>query len=309
MALVICRQDTKIQQWKKALKTAAPDIEVYSCLEDHPKEKVKMALVWKHPPGSLKEYPNLECIASSGAGVDFIFADKEAPKNIPITRVVDPMLASDMSEHVTALIFVYLKNLNQYKLDQTQQVWNPLPYARIKDFTIGILGLGALGALLATNLVHIGFQVQGWSQSKKVLPSVTAYTGKTGLPGFLSSTDILVCLLPLTPDTVGILNNELFAQLPKGAYVINVARGGHLVDEDLLKALKANHLSGAALDVFHEEPLDREHPFWSHSKVHISPHCASVSDTKSVVPQIIENYRNLYSGKSLKNIVSMDRGY
>ncbi len=309
MGIVICRQDTKIELWKKALKAAAPDIEVYSCLEDHPKEKIKMALVWKHSPGSLKAYPNLRCIASSGAGVDFIFSDVEAPVHLPITRVVDPMLASDMSEHVTAVIFAYLKNLNQYKLDQQQQIWNPIGYARIKDFTVGILGLGTLGALLAKNLVHFGFQVQGWSQSRKSLPSVTAYTGETALHAFLSTTNVLVCLLPLTPNTEGILNKELFDQLPKGSFVINVARGGHLVDEALLQALQSDHLSGAALDVFHEEPLAKEHPFWSHPKVHISPHCASVSDASSVAPQIIENYRNLLNRKALQNLVSMDRGY
>ncbi len=309
MALVICRQDTKIEQWKKALKTAAPDMEVYSCLEDHPKEKVKMALVWKHRPGSLKQYSNLECIASSGAGVDFIFEDSEAPKNLPITRVIDPILAGDMAEHVMALVFAYLKNLNQYKLDQTQKNWNPRAYARIKDFTIGILGLGTLGSVLAKDLVHVGFRVQGWSQSQKSIRSVKAFCGKTGLDAFLATTDILVCLLPLTPNTKGILNKELLGKLPKGSYLINVARGGHLIDKELLAALDTNHLKGAALDVFHEEPLGEGHPFWSHPKVHISPHCASVSDTDSVVPQIVENYRNLMSGKLLQNIVSMDRGY
>ncbi len=309
MSIVILRQDDKIEMWRQALQKAAPGITIYNGLEEHPKDIIDMALVWKHRPGSLADYPNLKCIASSGAGVDFIFEDTSAPIHLPITRVVDPMLASDMSEHVIALIFAHLKNLNRYKLDQQQKIWKPQNYSRIRDFTIGILGLGALGAVLANDLVHYGFKVNGWSRSKKTMKNVQTFTGMETLAAFLGATEILVCLLPLTKETTGILNKNLFQQLPKGAYIINVARGGHLVDEDLLMMLQQEHLSGAALDVFHTEPLPTAHPFWEHPKVHISPHCASVSDTASVVPQIIENHRRLLAGKALNNIVSIERGY
>ncbi|NHF59857.1 glyoxylate/hydroxypyruvate reductase A [Flavobacteriaceae bacterium TP-CH-4] len=309
MSIVILRQDDKIDLWKHALRSAAPDIPVYSGDEDHPKDRIDMALVWKHRPGSLSEYPNLKCIASSGAGVDFIFEDASAPTHLPITRVVNPMLASDMSEHVIALIFAYLKNLNHYKIDQQHKIWKPLNYKRIKDFTVGILGLGALGAVLANDLVRVGFKVQGWSRSKKTMKNIKTFFGNEDLADFLATTGILVCLLPLTQATAGILNSELFQKLPKGAYLINVARGGHLVNRDLLEALKNEHLSGAALDVFHEEPLPVAHPFWEHPKIHMSPHCASVSDTDSVVPQIVENHQRLLAGKPLNNLVHIERGY
>tara|TARA_R110002167_G_scaffold120166_8_gene297856 strand:+ start:2352 stop:3281 length:930 start_codon:yes stop_codon:yes gene_type:complete len=309
MGIVIIRQDGKIALWKEALQNAAPEIKVYSYLEDHPKEAINMALVWKHPKGSLNDYPNLKCIASSGAGVDFIFEDLGGSSHLPITRIVDPFLASDMSEHVIAVIFAHLKHLNTYKIDQMEKRWQPRDYYRIADFDVGILGLGALGGLLAKDLVGFGFKVQGWSQSEKHIDKVRTFNGSSALNDFLSTTGILVNLLPLTDDTTGILNKALFSRLPKGSYVINVARGGHMVDDDLLEMLDNGHLSGAALDVFHQEPLPVDHPFWGHHKVHMSPHYASVSDTGSVVPQIVENYKRLLAGKPLLNLVSRTKGY
>ncbi|RRQ48326.1 glyoxylate/hydroxypyruvate reductase A [Maribacter algicola] len=309
MAIVIIRQDAKIEAWKKALKERNPSIEVYSYLEDHPKEKITMALIWKHPQGSLAPYPNLKCIASAGAGVDYIFEDALAPSTVPITRVVDPYLASDMSEHVLAVILAELKNFNTYKLQQVASEWNPRIYRRIKDVRVGIMGLGELGALTANDLVKFGFTVQGWSRSKKKLKNVETFAGKSELEAFLSMTEILVCLLPLTPETEGILNKDVFSKLPKDAYVINVARGGHVVDRDLLEALDREHLSGACLDVYHQEPLPKEHPFWTHPKIFMTPHYASVSDTDSVVPQILENYDRLRKGKELLNTVNIKKGY
>ncbi len=309
MSIVIIRQDNKIERWKEALKKADPSLQVYSYLEDHPKDEIEVALVWKQPKGSLKPYANLKYIASSGAGVDFLFEDPDLPEHLPITRVVDTMLAKDMSEHVVALIFNYLKNLNAYKIDQTKYVWHPKAYHRISDFKVGIMGLGALGQVLAKDLVRFGFQTQGWSNSTKDIKHVNTFAGQEALNDFLSSSHILVCLLPLTTTTKGILNKALFEKLPTGAHVINVARGGHLVDADLLEMIDNGHLSGANLDVFHQEPLPEEHPFWKHEKIHITPHCASVSDTASVVPQILENYGRMKKGLELLNLVSEKKGY
>lgn len=309
MAIVIIRQDEKIDLWKHALLRTNPKLKVYSYLEEHPKEDISMALIWKHPEGSLSVYPNLKCIASAGAGVDYIFEDSTAPKHIPITRVVDPYLTGDMSEHVLAVILAHLKNLNAYKLQQVANLWKPMDYKRIKDLTVGILGLGELGSLTASDLVRFGFKVQGWSRSQKSIANVTTFTGTEELRAFLNTTDILVCLLPLTPQTAGFINTPLLQQLPKDAYVINVARGGHVVDTDLLEQLNNGHLSGACLDVYHQEPLAIYHPFWQHEKIHMTPHYASVSDTNSVIPQIVENYQNLLAGKKLLNEVNREKGY
>ena len=167
MALLIIRQDGKTDFWKEALKAQAPELEVYGHHEAHPKKAITMALVWKHPKGSLTEYPNLKLIASNGAGVDFIFEDLTTPKGIPITRIVDTKLADDMSEHVLAVIMAHLKNLATYKLQQTRGFWKPMNYRRISDFTVGIMGMGELGSVLAKDLVRFGFKVQGWSNSQK----------------------------------------------------------------------------------------------------------------------------------------------
>jgi len=309
MSIVIIRQDDKIESWKKTIKKADPSIQVFSYLEDHSVDEVEVALVWKHPKGSLKPYHNLKYIASFGAGVDFLFEDPDLPTHLPITRVIDTMLASDMSEHVVAVIFSYLKKLNTYKIDQLKSVWNPTDYHRISDFKVGIMGLGALGQVLANDLVRFGFQTQGWSNSKKALQGVNTFAGKEELGAFLASTQILVCLLPLTEATNGILNKTLFEKLPQGTYVINVARGGHVDDTDLIAMIDNNHLSGASLDVFHQEPLPQNHPYWKNEKINMTPHCASVSDVQSVVPQIIENYRRMKEGRNLINLVSANRGY
>ena len=309
MSIVIIRQDDKIELWQKAIKAADPNVEVFSYLEPHDKDAVEVALVWKHPKGSLRSYPNLKYIASSGAGVDYVFEDETTPKNLPITRVVDAMLASDMSEYVIAAIFSFLKHLNAYKIDQFHKVWKPRPYHRISDFKIGIMGLGALGTLLAKDLVRFGFTPQGWANSKRELQGVKTFQGETEFGKFLSTSHILVCLLPLTNATTGILNATLFEQLPKGTYVINAARGGHLVDQDLLDYIDNGQISGATLDVFHQEPLPTTHPFWENEKINITPHYASVSDTDSVVPQIVENYRRMQKGESLFNLVSEMKGY
>ncbi|WP_299162214.1 glyoxylate/hydroxypyruvate reductase A [uncultured Eudoraea sp.] len=309
MAIVIIRQDNKIDSWKKALKAKAPDISIYSYLEEHPKEEITLACVWKQPVDSLKQYPNLKCIASLGAGVDFIFKDQSVPENIPITRVVDPVLASDMSEFVLALILSFFKNLNNYRTDQMKKVWYPQEYKRISDVTVGIMGMGALGEKLAEDLIKNRFKVIGWATSPKIIPGVEVYTGDKEKNTFLSKSNIVVCLLPLTRETTGILNSKLFKELPKQSYVINVARGGHLVDEDLLEYINNGHLAGAGLDVFHEEPLSVEHPFWTHPKINITPHIASVSDIESVIPQLLENYGRLKEGLPLNNIVNREKGY
>ncbi len=309
MAIVIIRQDDKIESWKNALLAVDSTIKVYSYLEAHPKDEITMALVWKHPTGSLTNYPNLKCIASAGAGVDYIFEDVTRPKNIPITRIVDPYLAGDMSEHVLAAILAHLKNFNSYKLKQTQHSWEPEPYLRIKDVTVGIMGLGELGALTASDLVKVGFKVQGWSRSKKAIEHVQTFHGSDEQPKFLETTDVLVCLLPLTPETEDILNKKLLSTLPKNAYVINVARGGHLVDGDLIMLLDGGHLSGACLDVYHTEPLPQAHPFWDHPKIFMTPHYASVSDTDSVAPQIVKNYKRLGTDAELVNKVDGNKGY
>lgn len=307
MAIVIIRQDGRASLWKDILLSKSLNVPIYEFGEEHPKADIVMALVWQHPKGSLKQYPNLKCVASMGAGVDFIIADTDISEKITITRVVDPMLASDMSEFVIACIYSHLKNLAFYGQQESQKNWTKKEYLRKKDVTIGIMGLGELGSTLAMDLQQFGFQVQGWANSSK--QGIHTFVGKKKFSKFLSTTSILVCLLPLTDDTKNILNKELFSKLPKGAYVINVARGGHLVETDLLDMVNNGHLSGASLDVFSQEPLSQDHPFWKHPNIRITPHIASISSPISILPQILENYGRLTKGEQLMNVVSSLKGY
>ena len=309
MAIAILRNDNMVDRWKMALQRVAPDIPVYSMGEEVPPEAIEMAAVWKHPPGSLNIFPNLKGIHCLGAGVDFILEDTSIPQTLPVMRVVDPFLASDMAEYVLAQVMASLKDLHRYKEDQLSGKWNPRPYTRIKDVTVGIMGLGTLGRAVAELLGSAGFSLVGWTRASDPEVEFPTFRGDDEKKPFLGQSDILVCLLPLTPDTRGILDYELLSGLPKGALLINVARGPLLVDGDLIRALEAGLLSGACLDVFHTEPLPASHPFWQHPGVHTSPHVASVSDPDSVAPQIVDNYRRLMGGRPLKNEVSRKRGY
>jgi glyoxylate/hydroxypyruvate reductase A len=292
--------------WIEALKAEAPDLdlEVYPEVKD-PK-KVEYVLSWKHPHGIFRDYPNLKVIASMGAGIDHIIGDKEIAKHIKITRLVDEQLTKDMSVFVLSLILEYLRNLKEHHCSHE---WNPKAYGRPENTQVGIMGMGVLGVGVAEKLIRNKFNVTGWSKTKKEILGVTTYHGDEQLQEFLKNTQILVNLLPLTSKTKNILNKQLFEKLPKGAYLINVARGEHLIVDDLLEMIHTKHLSGAALDVFRQEPLPAEHPFWKNEKIKVSPHIASITHPKSVVPQILENYKRMKEGKELKNVVDREKEY
>lgn len=309
MAIVILRSDGKIGPWKAALNHHAPKIPVYGPGDDFDPAEIRMAAVWKHPPGSLGVYPNLLGIHGLGAGVDFIMEDDSIDNEIPILRVVDPYLASDMAEFVLAEVGGLLKGLQVYKQYQSSSLWQPRPYRRFPEVTIGIMGLGKLGLQVAEALRKVDASVVGWTRNSTPEVDFPIFSGISGRSPFLSQSDILVCLLPLTSETRGILNLDVFRELPPGASLINVARGPLLTDADLLKALEEEMISEACLDVFHEEPLPKEHPFWKHPAIHITPHIASVSEPESVAPQIISNYNHLLKGTPPVNRVSRTAGY
>ncbi len=307
MALLLIRNDKNYEQWLKALKDLVSDFPVFTPETVKNPEDIDMALSWKAPYGSYTKYPNLKVIGSMGAGVDHLFEDPQLPENVKLTRVVDKYLVTDMQEFVLAQCMSTIKNLNTYNRKDAH--WDRMTYGRIEDVTVGIMGLGVLGKATGSLLHKVGFKIIGWSNSSKDLDYLTSYSGEEGLNEFLSHSEILVCLLPLTEKTKRILNKNLFNKLPDNTYLINVARGGHLNEDDLLEALHSNKLSGASLDVFDKEPLPPEHPFWKEPNIFITPHVASVSSPKSIAPQVIENYNNLKNGEPLKNEVSRSKHY
>lgn len=309
MSLLIVCPGKDPENWIETIRKSDAAIECYAYPEDHQKEDVEFALSWNHPRGLFKNYPNLKVIASMGAGVDHIMSDPELPEDIKITRVIDDTLTEDMSDFVLSQVMNHIRGLHYYVKAQQNKEWERFQYKRPQDTKVGIMGLGVLGNAVAEKLHKNFFKVYGWSRTEKECQNVTAFHGKEGLEDFLANSEVLVCLLPLTEDTENILNADLFDMLPEGAYIINVARGGHLVEHDLLEMIDNGHLSGASLDVFREEPLPKDHPFWEHDKINITPHIASLTNPKSVIPQIIENYDRMMDEKELKNEVGLEKGY
>ena len=309
MTMLLISTNMKPSSWIKHIQRLAPEIEVRIWPECGNVEEIRMVLVWKHPRGVLNRFPNLKCIASLGVGVDHVLGDSDLPQNVPITRIVSPSMAQSMSEYVTLAVLNHCRHFDSYMHDQIQKNWQPRRPLVADRIRIGILGLGQLGAHAAALLSRFGFAVAGWSRSPKNIELVDSFAGNGQLAPFLKRTDILICMLPLTPSTEGILNRDIFTQLPKGAYLINVARGRHLVEEDLLAALAEGQLSGACLDVFRQEPLPETHPFWTHPKITVTPHISSLTYPAAVAPQLVENYRRLGTGEALENVVDKARGY
>lgn len=271
-------------------------------------ERIQFAVAWNHPKNIFDSFPNLKVISSLGAGVDHLFADDTIPENIRFTRVVAPSLSDQMCDYVLGTILNILQRTETYFDQQKQADWKPQKAYRKKDVTVGVMGLGAIGKKVAERLELNGFSVAGWSNSKKEIDGVQTYSAGQ-LDAFLSQTNILVCLLPLTKKTEGILDLELFKKLKKPAFVVNVARGEHLVEEDLIYSLDTNLIEHSVLDVFSKEPLPEPHPFWGRDKITITPHIASVTNPDEVAELLLDNYKRLLSGMDLLHEVDREVGY
>lgn len=295
--------------WADELARRIPDLEMRLWPELGDRAAIDYALVWMPEKGLLKSLPNLRAVFSLGAGVDHIFRDPDLPRGVPICRVVDPNLTQRMTEYVLLHVLRYHRQQPAYAALQAEGKWEELDQPAAADRRVGIMGLGALGADAARHLVGLGFQVAGWSRTRKEIAGVESFAGTAALDAFLHDLDILVCLLPLTPATEGILDKDLFARLKPGACLINAARGGHLVEADLIPALDSGRLGAATLDVFREEPLPVGHPFWRHPKITVTPHVASISDPRSVADQVAENVRRAEAGEPLLNVVDPAVGY
>ena len=309
MAFLIIAPDIKVTSWVKHLTRLEPGIDIRIWPDTGNAEDIEFALSWHHPPGEFNKFKNLKCIASLGAGVDHILADPHLPEGVPITRVVEHSMAQSMSEYVVLAVLNFCRQFDDYRADQAQSQWHPRKPLQAEDLNIGIMGLGQLGEDAAKKLSYLGFPVTGWSQTPKEIEGIKSLAGKDMLDDFLSQARVLICMLPLTSKTKGILNHKMFGKLPAGAYLINVARGEHLVENDLIAALDSGQLAGACLDVFEVEPLPQGHPFWRHPKIVVTPHISSITFPRAVAPQIIENYHRVKSGKKPVNRVDIVRGY
>lgn len=309
MALLFLSKADDPVRWSAALRHHLPDLDIRVWPNTGDVAEIDAAMVWNHPAGELRRYPNLRLILSLGAGVNHVLDDPNLPPGVPIARIVDPGLTGGMVEYAILSVLRYHRHLDVYERFQREAKWKKLPSPDTTNRGVGILGLGEIGGACGQALSAFGFPVAGWSRTPKSIEGIISYVGDGGLKPFLARTEILVCVLPLTAATRGIINAEFLAALPKGAFVINIARGGHVVDADLIAALDSGHIAGATLDVFQPEPLPSDHPFWRHPKITMTPHIASLTNPDTAVLPIVENLRRLASGKPLLHLVDRKAGY
>lgn len=314
MSLLLAITGWHVEDWRARFAALLPELPIVTLGEPFDRRAVHYVASWKHPEGSLAGLPNLAAIFSLGAGVDHLFADSRLPE-VPIARVVDPDLTTRMSEYVVLHCLMQLRQQRRYDRQQRERIWDDdrfQPAAR--EVRIGIMGLGELGLDAARKLKVIGFDVAGWSRSAKTVDGLATFAGEAGMAAFLARTDILVCLLPLTPETRGVLNRELLAKLARdgrlgGPVLINAGRGGLQVEADILAALDAGELGAAVLDVFETEPLPQDSALWSHPRVTVTPHNAAMSAPEAIAGLIAAQIRRLEAGEPLRNLVDPPRGY
>ena len=310
MAILLSTKASVMQDWRRALLALDPTLNIRLFPDAGAPEDIEAAVCWTaHDMAELRRYPKLKLIISMGAGVDHLLRAPGPPPGIPVARLVDRLLTSAMSEWVLLNVLRFHRQDPAYRAQQTARVWDELPAPATEATRIGILGLGALGSDAARKLAALGFPVAGWSRRPKELDGVQCFHGAAGLDAMLAQSRFLVCLLPLTPDTRGIINARTLGLLPRGAFVLNAARGGHVEDAALLAALESGQVAAAALDVFEPEPLPPEHAYWGHPQVVMTPHAASITIPESVAPQVVENLRRARECAPLLNLVDFAAGY
>lgn len=300
-----------VPEWQGHFAEAAPGLDVRWW--DDPSvrpEDVDYVLVWEPDAGRLAAMPNLRMILSTAAGVDHITRDPAWPAHLPLVRMGGEETGQRMGEYVCMACLALLRDFRRVTLSQHAQVWDYFENPRCAlDVRVGVMGLGNLGSRSAMMLAALGFQVAGWSRSVKTLPGVECFTGAEERDAFLRRSDILVCLLPDTPDTRNAIRAETIALLPRGAAVVNAARGGHVVFDDLVAALDSGHLSGAVLDVFVDEPLPAGHPAWTHRLITVTPHMASLATRRARSFYVADAIRRFEAGEALPNLYDPGRGY
>lgn len=306
MRILFCATQMKAQPWIEGLRAALPGAQVEewragAAAADH-------AVVW-HPPQQLfDEQPQLKGIFNAGAGVDALLKLRLPPQAL-LVRIDDGGMAVQMAEFVCHALIRHFRELDCYEDDVSHGAWSFRRPRLRADFPVGVMGLGVLGERVAQAVKHFDFPVRGWSRSRKSVEGIECFAGPHEFDAFLAGTRVLVCLLPLTAETQDIMNRQTLSRLMPGGYIINVARGAHLVEADLLALLDSGQLAGAALDVFRTEPLPPEHPFWRHPKVTVTPHTSARTLRDESIAQIAGKIRALERGEPVAGVVDRKKGY
>lgn len=309
MRVTFCCTDTNSQPWLDGLRAALPGAQIE--LWAPGASPADYAVVWAPPQAFFDAQTALKGIFNIGAGVDALMKLR-LPSGVPVVRLDDAGMSVQMAEYVCHAVIRHFREFDAYDADVAGGKWSYRKPRMRADFPVGVMGLGVLGERVALALKQFDFPVLGWSRSAKAVDGVQCFSGKDGLDDFLAATRILVCLLPLTPETDSILNRRHLTRLLPGAYVINVARGGHVVDDDLIALIDNGHLAGATLDVFRQEPLPPEHPFWKHPKITVTPHTSARTLRAESIAQIAGKILALQGGAaiaSIAGIVDMKKGY
>lgn len=301
------------KQWLSGIESRLPSAKIRQWRRGDT-QPADYALVWQPPHEMLARRVDLKGIFALGAGVDAILDQERRypgtlPTGVPLVRLEDSGMSVQMQEYVVANVLRYFRRMDEYQLQQQQKMWQPLEPHQHDNFTVGILGAGVLGKSVAHKLAEFGFTVRCWSRTPKQIDGVTSFAGNEKLPAFLQGTQLLINLLPNTPETLGILNQSLFSQLNNRAYVINIARGAHLLERDLLAAMRAGKIAAATLDVFAEEPLPPMHPFWTHPRITITPHIAAITLPEAAMDQVVANIHAIEAGRVPAGLVDVVRGY
>lgn len=309
MAFYCALDAERTQDIRNKFSAELPEIEfLYGDIDEEAAARVKYLLCWQAPDDMMKRFPALETIFSSGAGVEQ-FMHLELPSHMRIVRMVEPGIVQMMQEYITLAVLSVFRQLPAYITQARKGTWQPLPQSAARDRRVGVMGLGQLGQAALAALKPFGFPLAGWSRSKKALSGVECYYGDEGLEAFVKKTDILICLLPLTAETQGLLDAEFFAKMPAGSSVVLAGRGAQTDQDALIDALDSGHLVSAFIDVTSPEPLPSTHVFWTHPKIILTPHIACVTDSHGAADVLVDNFRRLASGQALIGEIDRARGY
>lgn len=309
MHIVLCCPGMDAAPWLEGLRAALPRATLtrwQAGAAGHP--GADCALVWNPPQAFMDAHPGLGLVVNMGAGVDALMKLR-LPQGAVVLRITDGGMAVQMAEYACHAVIRHFREFGRYETEMAQGQWRTHAPRRRADFPVGVMGLGALGERVAASLAGFDFPVNGWSRSARALEGVRCFSGEAQLDAFLAATRVLICLLPLTPATRGILRRDTLLRLQPGAYLVNMARGEHLVEEDLLELLAGGHMAGATLDVFRTEPLPAQHPFRGHPLISLTPHASARTLPEESIAQIAAKLRALEQGRPVQGLVDLERGY
>ena len=308
MALLYKADPVRGQHWQALFAEHAPDIEWRAWPDIGNPEEVEYLAAWQAPEDLEQVLPNLKVLFALSAGVDQLDLSR-LPPELPVVRLLDPGITRGMCEYASWAVLSLHRDMLRYRQQQSARCWQAHLLQPAQKRRVGVMGLGAQAQQILATLAPLGFALSGWARSAHEIAGVDCYAGEAQLPAFLNQCDILLCVLPLTEQTQGILDRRLFAHLPRGAALINMGRGGHLVEADLLEALDSGQLSGAVLDVLQEEPAPAEHPFWQHPQIVLTPHIAAMTQPASAFGVLLENIRRFERGEPMVGEVDRHKGY